>query len=226
VVVDGLLSHLANADVGDHYMTRLQIRRFRDAEAVLRAAGHPISWRHISNSAAAMDLPEVKDGTGFNLVRPGIMLYGEYPAERLAAVARLEPVLTWKTSITHLKTLGPGVPVSYGGIWTTPRESLIATLPVGYADGYNRRMSNRGEVLVRGVRAKVVGTVCMDMCMVDVTHIPGVSVHDEVVLLGRQGEQCVSALELAQKCETIPYEVLCAVGARVPRAVVQRPVEG
>ncbi|HEY3446539.1 MAG TPA: alanine racemase [Myxococcales bacterium] len=222
VVVDGLMSHLANADVGDHYMTRLQIRRFRDAAAALRAAGHPISWRHISNSAAALDLDEVKDGEEFNLVRPGIMLYGEYPAEALREKAKLEPVLTWKTSITHLKKVGPGQSVSYGGKWTTPRESLVATLPVGYADGYNRHMTNRGEVLVRGKRAKVVGTVCMDMCMVDVTAIPGASVHDEVVLLGRQGGEVVTAQEFAQKCETIPYEILCAVGARVPRAVVQR----
>jgi len=222
VILDGLMSHLANADVGDHYMTRVQIKRFKEAAQVLRAAGHPLGWRHISNSAAAMDLPEVKDGTEFNLVRPGIMLYGEYPAERLRQVAQLEPVLTWKTSITHLKNVGPGVAISYGGTWTTPRPSVIATLPVGYADGYSRHMSNKGEVLVRGQRARIVGAVCMDICMIDVTHIPGVSVHDEVVLLGRQGEDVVTAQEFAQKCDTIPYEILCGVGARVPRAVVQR----
>ena len=222
VVVDGLMSHLANADVGDHYMTGLQIRRFREAAAALRTAGHPLSWRHISNSAAALDLSEVKDGEEFNLVRPGLMLYGEYPAEALRARTSLEPVLTWKTSITHLKKVDPGQAVSYGGTWTAPRESLIATLPVGYADGYSRHMSNRGEVLVRGKRARIVGTVCMDMCMVDVTAVPGVSMHDEVVLLGRQGEEAVTAQELAQKCDTIPYEVLCGVGARVPRAVVKR----
>jgi len=188
----------------------------------LRAAGQPISWRHLTNSAGLMDRAEVKDGQDFNVVRPGLMLYGAYPAERLAGVADLRPVLSWKTSVTHLKKVGPGVPVSYGGTWTTPRESLIATLPVGYADGYSRRLSNRGEVLVRGVRAKVVGTVCMDMCMADVTHVPHVSLHDEVVLLGRQGRECVSAAEIAQKCDTISYEVMCAVSARVPRAVVQQ----
>jgi alanine racemase len=113
------------------------------------------------------------------------------------------------------------VAVSYGGTWTSPRDSVIATLPVGYADGYNRMLSNRAEVLVRGRRAPVVGTVCMDMCMVDVTAIPEASLHDEVVLLGRQGEQEISARELAAICGTIPYEILTSVGTRVPRAVIQ-----
>jgi alanine racemase len=220
VLLDGLASHLANADSGDLAKSRLQIERFRAAAKVLRAAGHPIGWRHISNSAAAMDIPDVKDGAEFNLVRPGILLYGEYPAEWLRERCTLQPVLSWKTSITHLKRLGPGVPISYGGTWSTPRESVIAVVPVGYADGYNRKLSNRGEVLVRGRRAKVVGNVCMDMCMVDVTGVPGVSVHDEVVLLGRQGGDMISAREFATLCETIPYEILTSVGARVPRAVV------
>lgn len=222
VELDGLLSHLANAEVREHPMNRLQIARFKQAATALRAAGHPIRWRHIANSAGAMDLADAKDGREFNLVRPGLILYGEAPSERLRAAAALQPVLSWKTSVAHLKRLGPGQPVSYGGTWTAPRESLIATLPVGYADGFSRRHSNRGEVLVRGRRAKVVGAVCMDMCMVDVTEIAGVSVHDEVVLLGCQGEERLSAEELARTCETIPYEILCSVGARVPRAVVRR----
>ncbi len=222
VELDGLLSHLANAEVKDHPMNRLQVARFKQAATALRAAGHPIRWRHIANSAGAMDLDDAKDGRDFNLVRPGLMLYGEAPSERLRALAALQPVLSWKTSIAHLKRLGAGQPVSYGGTWTAPRESLIATLPVGYADGFSRKHSNRGVVLVRGRRAKVVGSVCMDMCMVDVTDVPQVSLHDEVVLLGRQGDEQLSAQELARTCETIPYEILCSVGARVPRAVVQR----
>ncbi len=221
VVLDGLMSHLANADAGDHSMTRQQLKRFVEAAAQLKAAGHDLCWRHIANSAATMDLAEGKDGGEFNLVRTGLMLYGEYPAERLRQVAELQPVLSWKTSITHLKKVAAGAPISYGGTWTAPGESLIATLPVGYADGYSRQMSNKGVVLVRGVRAPVVGTVCMDMLMVNVTAVPGVSLHDEVVLLGRQGEQVISAGELAEKCGTIPYEILTSVGARVPRAVVQ-----
>lgn len=222
VVLDGLLSHLANAEVKDHSMNRLQVARFKQAAAALRAAGHPVRWRHIGNSAAAMGLADAKDGREFNLVRPGLMLYGEAPSERLRAAAALQPVLSWKTSIAHLRRIGPGQPVSYGGTWVAPRESLIATLPVGYADGFSRKHSNRGEVLVRGRRAKVVGSVCMDMCMVDVTDVAGVCLHDEVVLLGGQGEERLSARELAHTCETIPYEILCSVGPRVPRAVVQR----
>jgi alanine racemase len=222
VVLDGLLSHLSHADEGDTPASRMQLERFRAVAKDLQEAGHPVRWRHLANSAAAMNLAETKDGRDLNLVRPGLMLFGGYPAERLRSTCELEPVLSWKTSITHLKRLGPGAPVSYGGTWTTSVESLIAVLPVGYADGYNRRMSNRGEVLVRGQRAKVVGAVCMDLCMVDVTHVPKVRLHDEVVLLGRQGKEIISAQEIAQHCDTIPYEVLCAVSARVPRALVQR----
>lgn len=222
VRLDGLVSHLANADAGDLGATRRQIARFRVAAAAIRTAGFPIPWRHISNSAGAIDLDEVKDGAEFNLVRPGLILYGEYPAERLRSACQLEPVLSWKTSITHLKRVGPGVPISYGGTWTTRRDSLIATLPVGYADGWPRRLSNRGEVLVRGRRTPVVGNVCMDMCMVDVTDVPGVALHDEVVLLGRQGREAITAQEMAERCETIPYEILTSVGARVPRVAVQK----
>ncbi len=222
IVLDGLMSHLANAEVVDHPMNRLQIARFKEAMAALRSAGHPVRWRHLANSAGAMGLDETKDGLELNLVRPGLMLYGQYPSERLRSAASLQPVLSWKTSIAHLKRLGPGLQVSYNGTWTTPRESLIATLPVGYADGFSRRHSNCGQVLVRGRRAPVVGTVCMDMCLIDVTEIPGVSLHDEVVLLGRQGDAFLGAHELAETCGTISYEVLCGVGARVPRVVVRR----
>ncbi|MFN7133032.1 MAG: alanine racemase, partial [Myxococcales bacterium] len=202
--------------------TREQIARFREAVAALRRAGHPVSVRHLANSSAVMDLDEVKDGFEVNLVRPGIMLYGEYPAERFQARCALSPVLTWKSAIVQLKRVPAGTRISYGGTWTAPRESLIATLPVGYADGYSRQLSNKGQVLVRGVRAPVVGRVCMDMCMVDVTDVPGAAVHDEVVLVGRQGEAVIGPAELATHCGTIHYEILCAVGARVPRIVVRR----
>ncbi len=221
IILDGLASHLANADMGDKRKSMIQVERFLDAAELFRRAGHPLTWRHISNSAGALDLAEVKDGAHFNLVRLGILLFGEYPSELLRSRCALEPVLSWKTSVTHLKKLGPGVPISYGGTWSTHRPSRIAVLPVGYADGYNRALSNRGEVLVRGRRARVVGNVCMDMCMVDVTDIPEVSVHDEVVLLGRQGSDVITARELAELCGTIPYEILTSVGARVPRGVIQ-----
>jgi alanine racemase len=217
VVLDGLLSHFANADLADQELTRKQLVRFHEGIAILRQAGAPLTYRHISNSAGVMDLPEARDGKEFNLVRPGIMLYGHYPADRFRATTQLRPVLTWKTAVVQVKSVSSGVPISYGGKFVTRRPSRIATLPVGYADGYSRRLTNVGEVLVRGKRAPIAGTVCMDMCMADVTDIPGVDVGDEVVLLGRQGEAVVSADEIAQKCGTIHYEVLCGISARVPR---------
>jgi alanine racemase len=167
-----------------------------------------------------LDLAELRAQIDVNLVRPGIMLYGLSPAPNMSDRADLRPVLTWKTEITHLKTVPAGTPISYGSTWVAPRESAIATLPVGYADGYNRLYSSQSEVLVRGRRAKVVGRVCMDMCMVDVSHISNVQVGDEVVLLGQQGNERIAAEELARLSQTIHYEVLCGVSSRVPRVAV------
>ena len=129
-------------------------------------------------------------------------------------------MLSWKTGVTHLKTVEPGTAVSYGGTWVAQRRSQIATLPVGYADGFGRTFSNRGSVLIRGQRAPVVGRVTMDMSLVDVTDVPGVQVHDEVVLVGTQGAQRLPDEELAELSDTIPYEVMCGIGARVPRVLV------
>lgn len=220
IEVDGLLSHFANADLADAELTREQIRRFKTALAQFRAAGHQPRFRHLSNSAGAMDLAEVRDGVELNLIRPGLMLYGMAPAKWLGERVRLTPVMTWKTAISHLKSVEPGTPISYGSTWVAKRPSLIATLPVGYADGYSRMHSNKGVVLVRGARAPIAGRVCMDMCMVDVTDVPGVAVGDEVVLMGAQGDQRITTEELAANAQTIVYEVVCAVGARVPRIAV------
>jgi alanine racemase len=217
--IDGLLSHFASADLENRQFTRAQVQIFRDVHARMRARGLQPSWRHLSNSAGVIDLPEVRDGLELNMVRPGIMLYGLHPAAWLRASATLQPALAWKTAVTHLKRVAPGTPISYGSTWRAPRESLIATLPVGYADGYSRLYSNRAQVLIRGRRAKIVGRVCMDMSMVDATDIPDVRVGDEVVLLGAQGAERISAEELAELAQTIHYEVICAVGARVPRVV-------
>jgi alanine racemase len=217
--IDGLASHLANADVQDSALNGQQVEGFLRAYRQLKAAGFAPRWRHLSNSAAVLGLPEARDAAVFNLVRPGLLLYGHAPAEHLSREG-LRPVLSWKTAVSHLKTVPAGTPVSYGSIWTAPRESRIATLPVGYADGYDRIFSNRAQVLIRGHRAPVVGRVCMDMCMVDVTDVPGSALHDEVVLLGAQGEAQVDATELARLADTIPYEILCGIGARVPRVAV------
>jgi alanine racemase len=186
----------------------------------MEGSGLQPAWRHVANSAGVMDRPEIREGLSLNLVRPGLMLYGAAPAPWLQGKVTLRPVLTWKTGVAHLKSVPAGTPISYGSTWRAPRPSLIATLPVGYADGYARSLSNKASVLVRGRRAPVVGRVCMDMTMADVTDVPGVAVHDEVVLLGRQGPEEISADALASLEGTISYEVLCALGARVPRVVL------
>jgi alanine racemase len=217
VQIDGLCSHFANADLADAALTRVQIERFQSALAQLRAAGFSPRWRHLSNSAGLVALPEVRDGLELNLVRPGLALYGLLPAPWLRPPRLLEPVLSWKTAVVHLKSVPPGTPISYGSTWTAPRPSRIATLPVGYADGWSRLLSNRGSVLVRGRRAPIVGRVCMDLCMVDVTDLPEVEMGDEVVLLGSQGTETQDAHALASLQGTIAYEVLCAISARVPR---------
>lgn len=215
--LEGFCTHFANAEDLDSPLTSTQLKRFHEGLARVRAAGFAPKLRHVANSAGSLGRDDVRDGTELNLVRPGVMLFGLKPPGWDSAPVALEPVLTWKTGITHLKAIEKGTAVSYGGIWTAERETLLATLPVGYADGYHRAWSNRASVLVRGKRVPVVGRVTMDMTMIDVTDVPGVALHDEVVLLGRQGDQSVTAEELAVLHETVHYEVLCGLGARVPR---------
>lgn len=213
--IDGVMSHLAVADELPHPFTDEQLSRFRRAVARIRAAGHAPRYLHIANSAAlfAHDIPEC------NLVRPGIVLYGALPSAHFAGRLDLRPVMHWRTSIAMLKTLPTGSGVSYGRRFIATRPTLIATLPVGYADGYNRGLTNRGEVLVRGCRAPVAGTVCMDWTMIDVTDVPGVQVGDEVTLLGEADGQWIRAEDWAEKIGTIPYEVFCQVSKRVPRVI-------
>jgi alanine racemase len=220
VEVEGLISHFANADLADAELTQEQVRRFKEALAALRAAGISPKYRHLANSAAVMALPEARDGLELNLVRPGLMLYGLAPAGWMEGRARLLPVMSWRTAITHLKRVPKGTPISYGATWVAGRDSVIATLPVGYADGYGRKYSSRAQVLVRGARAPIAGRVCMDMCMADVTDIPGVKVGDEVVLMGGQGTERIRTEELAAWAETINYEVVCGISARVPRVTL------
>jgi alanine racemase len=168
---------------------------------------------HLANSAAVITLAEAH----FNMARPGLMLYGVHPSAAMTGGISLKPALSWRTRIAQLKRAPKGSSISYGQTFVTQRESLIATLPVGYADGYHRLFSNRAAVLVRGQRAPVVGTVCMDLTMVDVTDIPSVQSGDEVVLLGSQGKQTISATEMASWANTISYEIFTSIGARVPR---------
>jgi alanine racemase len=218
--LEGFLSQLASADVAGSDQTPAQLKVFHAGLKQVHDAGFKPRWRHLANSAGAMTQAKARDGHDINLVRPGLMLYGLVTAPWLEGKVKLRRVMTWKTGITHVKSVEAGATVSYGATWIAPKRSVLATLPVGYADGFSRTFSNRAAVLVRGVRAPVVGRVTMDMCVVDVTHVPGAAVGDEVVLLGGQGKERVDAEELAALMDTLHYEVLCGVGARVPRLLV------
>ncbi len=214
--IHGVLTHLADTNGDSHAkneFTRRQIAVFQQSIDELARMGIYPPYTHLANSAAIM--AEVSHAC--NLVRPGIMLYGIYPSKGMKQTVGLEPAMRLTSRIVSLKEVTRGTTVSYGRTFTCERESRIAALPIGYADGYSRALSNRGEVLVQGKRAPVAGVVCMDMTMIDVTGIPGVALYDEVVLLGSQGTEQITAQELADRTHTIPYEVLCAVSARVPR---------
>ena len=213
VRIAGLCSHFANADLRDPTATRIALELFADARRSLLEARQPLQLCHLANSAAVLDLPS----SHHDMVRPGLMLYGAVPAPRFAGMADLKPAMSWVTGISHLKRVPAGTPISYGHRWTARRDSLIATLPVGYADGYRRSLTNKAEALLRGRRVKQVGTVCMDMMMIDATDVPDARLGEEVVLLGEQGKERIPAQELADLCDTIPYEFFCAIGARVPR---------
>lgn len=216
IVVEGLMTHFADADLRDKAFAAQQMGRFEKLLGGLADRGIAIPLRHAANSAAILDYQRAL----FTMVRPGLMLYGYDPVEGTASAADLQPVLSLVTKIFLLKQLPAGTPVSYGRTFVTKRKSLIATIPIGYADGYSRSLSNCGEALVRGVRVPVAGRVCMDMTMLDVTDVPGVREGDEVVLIGSSGSDRITAADLAAKTGTIPYEVLCGISARVPRVSV------
>ncbi len=219
LAAEGVMTHMAEDGLEHRSFTQQQLGFFNQAVSLLAQAGLKIPIRHVANSAMTIDL----QAAHYNMVRPGIMLYGYLPSKSLVHPVDLRPVMALKTSILHLKRLPAGTSISYGRTFTTQRESLIATLPVGYADGIPRALSNRGEVLVRSRRAPVVGRVCMDMMMVDLTGHDDVRVGDEVILMGRQGQETITADDLAQKTGTIAYEILCGIGPRVPRVYLKAP---
>jgi len=210
---EGLFSHFSQAENVEGNYTLKQLEIFHRVVERVRGAGHRPSLIHLANSASVITLPDAH----FSLVRPGLMLYGVYPGPEMIHQISLKPVLSWKTRIFQLKKLPKGSSVSYGRTFVTKRESLIATLPVGYADGYPRLLSNCGAVLVGGKRAPIVGRVCMDLTMVDVTDIEKIKQGDEVVLLGKQERESISADEMAGWAETISYEIFTSISARVPR---------
>ena len=208
----GVLTHLANADLRDTAQNSKQVALFNQGLLTLEKAGLTPRWRHVSNSAGSLTV----DTDHTNLVRIGLALYGLDPLTPPSETP-LRPALSWKTSIIHIKSIPAGDRVSYGGNWEAQRPSLIATLPVGYADGYSRSLAGKAEVLIGDARAPIVGNICMDLCMADITDIPGAEIGDEAVLLGSQGHQTISAYELARWADTIPYEITTGISYRVPR---------
>lgn len=214
--VEGIFTHLATADEEDLSFARAQLERFLATVAALEREQVHVPFRHAANSAALLRLPDAR----FNLVRPGLAVYGVSPVPGLPAVP-LRPVLTWKTRVAQVKVMRAGDTVGYGRTWHSRGGEVVATLPVGYADGYRRALSNRGEVLVRGRRARVAGRVSMDQVTVVLPAGAEAAAGDEVVLLGSQGEETISAWEMARAADTIPYEVLVGIGRRVPRVYLR-----
>ncbi len=221
ITLEGIFSHFASSECMIPYNDK-QWRHFSDLLAVIKRAGIDIPIRHIDNSGAILNYPDFK----LNMVRPGLMTYGIYPSPDNQSKARLAPVMSFKTSIVLLKDFPEGCGIGYGSTYVTQKQTRIATIPVGYGDGYGFILSNQGEALIRGEKAPLVGRISMDMCTIDVSHIHDCKVGDEVVLLGRQGKEYISANEIAAKAKTISYEVLCALGKRAPRVFLQKGKTG
>jgi len=215
--IDGVMTHLAEADRTDDDFTEWQLEGFQAALEETLERGHRPRWLHAANSAALLLGRGPVTSAAATLVRPGLALFGLPPDPSLQDAWPLRPVMSFETGISYLKRVPAGARLSYGLTWTAQRPTKVATLPVGYGDGYPRALGNRAEVLVRGQRAPVVGRVCMDLTLVDVTDVPGVQEGDRVVLMGRQGDAEVTASELAALLGTIPYEVLVGISPRVPR---------
>jgi alanine racemase len=216
--IEGIYTHFANADRSDTGHTNLQFSLFMDILSELTKNGLEPQFRHAANSAALIRMPE----THLDMVRPGIALYGLLPSPEVDGdQVNLKPVMSIKTNIIQLKAVPAGFKVSYGGAHETQRATTLATVPIGYADAYSRLLSSRGYMLVRGQRAPIVGRVCMDLTVLDVGHIPDVEPEDEVVVLGCQGEDEISADEIAELVQTIHYEIISTITARVPRIFIR-----
>lgn len=217
VVVEGIFTHFATADEADMTYAEEQLDRWKELLGVCAEKGLQIPLQHISNSAGILNLPQSPG----NMVRLGISMYGFYPSGEVPHEVDLRPVMRLVSQIVHLKDTPPGTKISYGATFVTDRPSLIATVPIGYADGYSRQLSSKADVLVRGQRVRIAGRICMDQLMIDVTDIADVQVGDEVVLYGRQEDEEVTHEEVSEIIGTIPYEVCCALGRRVPRLYVE-----
>jgi len=216
IKIEGVFSHLARADEEDKEFSYQQLQRFKSTLKEIRAAGFELPQLHIANSAAVIDLKN----TSLDLVRPGIMLYGLLPSKDLNREADLKPLLSFKTRVIQLRQLPAGSTVSYGSTYKTDSREKLAVLPVGYKDGYPRLLSNQGEVLIRGKRSPIRGRVCMGQTIVSVNHIDNLEVGDEVVLIGSQGNEKISAAEIAELCGTINYEIVCNLSERLEKIYI------
>ena len=217
IVVEGLLTHFASADFPSEsqegVFSKKQVATFKATINDIENMGFNIPIKHAANSAAIFNLSE----GWFNMVRPGIMLYGCYPAPAFKKKVSLKGVMSLKTEIVDVKEVQKGFTVSYGSTYIAPDRRNIAVLPIGYADGYKRELSGKGEVTIKGVRVPVIGRICMDMTMVDVTSIKDIKVGDTVYLFGGENKNCITVDEIAERIGTIPYELLCGISQRVPK---------
>nr|MBQ8244505.1 alanine racemase [Oscillospiraceae bacterium] len=214
---EGLFSHFATADCEDLSRAKAQADLFDAFDQMLRARGVTIPIRHLDNSAGLMNFDR-----HYEMVRSGIVTYGMYPSSEVSPdLLELKPALQWLSRVTHVKTLPAGREISYGGTCVTKADTVVATVPVGYADGYRRSLSSRFYVLIHGRKAPILGRVCMDQLMVDVTGIPDVQVNDRVTLVGRDGEEEITVEQIAAQADSFNYEFVCGISRRVPRIYVQ-----
>ena len=219
IELEGLFTHFARADEADKSFYQTQFERYQEFLSYLKEYGVTIPVRHCSNSAGIV---ENLDSNRMDMVRAGICIYGLYPSDEVDRNrVKLTPAMEIKSFITYIKEIAPGTPVSYGSTFVSEHAMRVATIPTGYADGYNRGLSNRGSVLIRGKRAKILGRICMDQFMVDVTDIPEAEEDDEVTLIGKDGEDEITVEEMAACFGGFHYEIICDIGKRVPRVYIQ-----
>ena len=217
LVAEGLFSHFSTADCTDLSRARAQAALFDKFDAMLKARGVEIPIRHLDNSAGLMNF-----SGHYDMVRSGIVTYGMYPSSEVdPSLLNISPALEWVSRVTHVKELPAGCPISYGGTYVTTRPTVVATIPVGYADGYRRSLSGRFYVLIHGQKAPILGRICMDQMMVDVTHIPDVKLEDTVTLVGTDGAETITMEQISATAESFNYEFVCGISRRVPRLYYQ-----
>ena len=213
ITAEGLFSHFATADCADLTRAKQQAELFDKFDRMLKDRGVTIPLRHLDNSAGIMNF-----GCSYEMVRSGIVTYGMYPSDEVdPQLLALQPALRWVSRITHIKTLEPGREIGYGGTYTTTAPTVVATIPVGYADGYRRNLSGKFHVLIHGKKAPILGRICMDQMMVDVTGIPEAAPDDQVVLVGTSGSERISVEQIAAVADSFNYEFVCGISRRVPR---------